>query len=183
VEQAALTRSELHLTEHQGQDRYLADHPTGGAIGDHNLIVRAAMREASRREALHYVVMPIPEILKQIDAEIARLKQARHILAGKPPAPKPKAKRTRAAAARQPIREVQRRRRASEKTPVVTVLEPVVRRKRAAQPRAVVPATTALTATVPMGPIAVRAADVPVRVALPPPPPRRGILDAANFLN
>jgi hypothetical protein len=34
-----------------------------------------------------------------------------------------------------------------------------------------------------MGPIAVRAADVPVRVVLPPPPPCRGILDAANFLN
>jgi hypothetical protein len=66
------------------------------------------------------------------------------------------------------------------KAPVVTVLESVVRRTRAPQPRVVVPATTALTATVPMGPIAVRAADV--RVVLPPPPPRRGILDVANFL-
>ena len=127
--------------------------------------------------------MPIPEILKQIDAEIARLKQVRNILAGKTPAPKPTAKRTRSAEARQRIGEVPRRRRAVEKAPVVTVLEPVVRRTRATQPRAVVPATTALTATVPMGPIAVRAADVPVRVVLPPPPPRRGILDAANFLN
>jgi hypothetical protein len=127
--------------------------------------------------------MPIPEILKQIDAEIARLKQVRNILAGKPPAPKLKAKRTRFVAVRQPIGEVPRRPRAVEKAPVVTVLEPVVRRTRAAQPRAVVPAATALTATVPMGPIAVRAADVPVRVVLPPPPPRRGILDAANFLN
>jgi hypothetical protein len=127
--------------------------------------------------------MPISEILKQIDAEIARLKQVRDILAGKPPVSKPAAKRTRFAAVRQPIGEVQRRPRAVEKTTVVTVLEPVVRRTRAAQPRAVVPATTALTATVPMGPIAVRAADVPVRVVLPPPPPRRGILDAANFLN
>jgi hypothetical protein len=127
--------------------------------------------------------MPISEILKQIDAEIARLKQVRDILAGKPPAPKLKAKRTRSAAVRQPIGEVPRRPRAVKKTTVVTVLEPVVRRTRAAQPRAVVPATTALTATVPMGPIAVRAADVPVRVVLPPPPPRRGILDAANFLN
>jgi hypothetical protein len=127
--------------------------------------------------------MPIPEILKQIDAEIARLKQVRNILADKPPASKPAAKRTRFAAVRQPIGEVPRRPRAVEKAPVVTVLEPVVRRTRAAQPRAVVPAATALTATVPMGPIAVRAADVPVRVVLPPPPPRRGILDAANFLN
>jgi hypothetical protein len=127
--------------------------------------------------------MPIPEILKQIDAEIARLKRVRNILAGKPPASKPAAKRTRFAAVRQPIGEVPHRPRAVEKAPVVTVLEPVVRRKRAAQPRVVVPATTALTATVPMGPIAVRAADVPVRVVLPPPPPCRGILDAANFLN
>ena len=127
--------------------------------------------------------MSNPEILKQIDAEIARLKRVRNILAGDAPAPKPAAKRTRFAAVRKPIGEVVRRPRAVEKAPVVTVLEPVVRRKRAAQPRAVVPAITALTATVPMGPIAVRAADVPVRVVLPPPPPRRGILDAANFLN
>jgi hypothetical protein len=127
--------------------------------------------------------MPISEILKQIDAEIARLKQVRNILAGKPPASKPAAKRRRFAAVRQPIGEVPRRPRAVKKAPVVTVLAPVVRRKRAAQPRAVVPATTALTAAVPMGPIAVRAADVPVRVVLPPLPPHRGILDAANFLN
>jgi hypothetical protein len=52
VEQAALNRSELHLTEYQSHDRYLADHPTGRAMGDHNLIVRAAMREASRARAL-----------------------------------------------------------------------------------------------------------------------------------
>jgi hypothetical protein len=127
--------------------------------------------------------MPISEILKQIDAEIARLKRVRNILAGKAPAPKPAAKRTRSLEARQRIGGVQRQRRTTEKTPVVTVLAPVVRRTRAAQPRALVPATTALTATVPMGPIAVRAADVPVRVELPPPPPRRGILDAANFLS
>jgi hypothetical protein len=127
--------------------------------------------------------MPISEILKQIDTEIARLKQVRDILAGKPPAPKPTAKRMRTTAARQQIGVVPRRPRAVEKTPVVTVLEPVVRRTRAAQPRSVVPATTALTATVPMGPVAVRAADVPVRLVLPPPPPRRGILDAANFLS
>ena len=114
--------------------------------------------------------MPISEILKQINAEIARLKQVRDILAGKSPASKPAAKRTRFAAVRQSIGEVPRRPRAVEKAPVVTVLEPVVRRNRAAQPRAVVQATTALTATVPIGPIAVRAADVPVRVVLPPPP-------------
>jgi hypothetical protein len=127
--------------------------------------------------------MPIPEILKQIDAEIARLKQARHILAGATSAPKTTAKRTLSAEARQRMGEAQRRRRAAEKTPMVTVLEPVVRRTRAAQPRAVVPTTTALTASVPKGPIAVRAADVPVRVLLPPPSPRRGILDVANFLS
>jgi hypothetical protein len=127
--------------------------------------------------------MTIPEILKQIDAEIARLKQVRNILADETPAPKLKAKRTLSAEARQRIGEAQRRRRAVEKTPVVTVLKPVVRRTRAAQPRAVVPATTALTTSVPMGPIAVRAADVPVRVLLPPALPRRGILDVANFLS
>lgn len=133
--------------------------------------------------------MSIPEILKQIDAEIARLKQVRNILAGGLPASKPTAKRTRSTAARQPIGEAPRQRRiaprrqVAEKTPVVTVLEPVVRRKRAAQPRAVEAATTALTASVPQGPIAVRAADVPVRVTPPPPLPRRNILDAANFLN
>jgi hypothetical protein len=125
--------------------------------------------------------MPISEIVKQIDAEIARLKQVRHILGSEAPAPKPKAKRTLSAEARQLIGEAQRRRWAAEKTPVVTILEPVVRRTRATQPRAVVPATTALTASVPQGPVAVRAADVPVRVTMPPPPPRRGILDAANF--
>ena len=127
--------------------------------------------------------MPIPEIVQQIDAEIARLRQVRNILGGKSPTPKHKAKRTRFAAVRPPIGEVPRRPRAVKKALVVTVLAPVVRRTRAAQPRAVVPATIALTATVPTGPIAVRATDVPVRVALPPPPPRRDILDAANFLN
>ena len=127
--------------------------------------------------------MQIPEILKQLDAEIARLKQVRNILAGKPQASKPIAKRTRSAAVRQSVREVPRRPRAVEVAPVVTVLKPVVRRKRAAQPKAAVPATTALSASVPMGPVAVRAADVPVRVVVAPPPPRRGVLDAANFLN
>jgi hypothetical protein len=128
--------------------------------------------------------MPIPEILKQIDAEIARLKQIRNILAGETPPPKLKAKRSLSAEARQRIGEAQRRRWAAEKTPVVTVLEPEVRRTRATQPRAVVPATTtALTAAIPKGPIAVRAADIQARVSLPPPSPRRGILDATNFLS
>ncbi len=127
--------------------------------------------------------MSLPEILKQIDAEIARLKEVRAILAGKTPVPKVKAKRTLSAEARKRTGEAQRPRPTAEKIPVVTVLEPVVRRTRTAQPRAVVPATTALTASVPKEPIAVRAADVPVRVVLPPATPRRGILDAANFLN
>jgi hypothetical protein len=127
--------------------------------------------------------MPISEILKQIDAEIARLKQVRNILAGETPPPKLKAKRTLSAEARQRIGEAQRRRWAAEKTPVVTVLEPVARRTRATRPRAVVPATTALTSSVPKGPIAVRAADIQARVLLAPPSPRRGVLDAANFLS
>ena len=127
--------------------------------------------------------MPISEIIKQIDAEIARLKQVRSILAGEPAAPKPKVKRTHSAEAQQRIGEAPRPPRAVKKVPEVTVLEPVVRRTRAAQPRAIVPATTALTASVPQGPIAVRATDVPVRVVSRPAPPRRGILDAANFLN
>jgi hypothetical protein len=99
--------------------------------------------------------MSISEILKQIDTEIARLKQVRGILSGKLPPPKPAAKRTRFAAVRQPIGNVPRRPRAVKKAPVVTVLEPVVRRTRAARPRAIVPAITALTAAVPRGPIAI----------------------------
>jgi hypothetical protein len=124
-----------------------------------------------------------PPALREEIRGIARLKQVRNILAHETSAPKLKAKRTLSAEARQRIGEAQRRRWAAERTPVVTILEPVVRRPRAAQPRAVAPATTALTASVPKGPIAVRAADVPVRVLLPPPAPSRGILDAANFLN
>jgi hypothetical protein len=49
VDDAARNRAELHLTEYQSLDRYMADHPTGRAMGDHNLIVRATMREAARR--------------------------------------------------------------------------------------------------------------------------------------
>ena len=52
VDDAARNRAELHLTEYQSLDRYMADHPTGRAMGDHNLIVRAAMREAARRHLL-----------------------------------------------------------------------------------------------------------------------------------
>ena len=52
--------------------------------------------------------MSIPEILKQIDAEIARLKQVRDILADETSAPKLKAKRTLSAEARQRIGEAQR---------------------------------------------------------------------------
>jgi hypothetical protein len=40
--------------------------------------------------------------------------------------------------------------------------------------------TTALIASGPKGPIAVRAADIRLRML--PPPPRRSILGAANFL-
>lgn len=52
------------------------------------------VHETHSEWALYWGVMSIPEILKQIDAEIARLKQVRHILAGETPTPKPKAKRT-----------------------------------------------------------------------------------------
>jgi hypothetical protein len=49
VDDAARNHAELHLTEYQSLDRYMTDHPAGRAMGDHNLIVRAAMREAARR--------------------------------------------------------------------------------------------------------------------------------------
>jgi hypothetical protein len=127
--------------------------------------------------------MLIPEILKQIDAEIARLKQVRNILAGETSVPQRKTKRALLAEAPQQTSQPKRQRRAAEKTPVVTVLEPVTRRTRTSQPKAVAAASTALTASVPNGPVAVRAADVPVRALVPAPAPRRGILDAANFLN
>ena len=45
MEQAALNRSELHLTEYQSQDRYLADHPTGRAMGDHSNLDRRTTRQ------------------------------------------------------------------------------------------------------------------------------------------
>ncbi|MEA2263278.1 MAG: hypothetical protein QOJ51_6103 [Acidobacteriaceae bacterium] len=61
--------------------------------------------------------MTIPEILKQIDAEIARLTPVRNIHADETPAPNLKAKRTLSAEARQRIGEAQRRRGAAEKTP------------------------------------------------------------------
>jgi hypothetical protein len=95
--------------------------------------------------------------------------------------PRMAGKRTLSADARQRIAEAQRRRWAAKRTPVVNVVPPVIPRTRAAQSRAVVSCTTALSGAVPAGPIAVRAADVPARV-LTPPPPRRGVLDAANFL-
>jgi hypothetical protein len=126
--------------------------------------------------------MPISEILKQIDAEIDRLTMVRKILAGETAQPRRGGKRTLSADARQRIGEAQRRRWAAKRTPVVTVLPPVIPRTRAAQSRAVVSCTTALSGAVPAGPVAVRAADVLARV-LTPPPPRRGVLDAANFLN
>jgi hypothetical protein len=62
-------------------------------------------------------VIPISEILKQINAEIARLKQVRNILSGKPQAAKPAAKRTRFVAVRERMGEVPRRPRAVEKSP------------------------------------------------------------------
>jgi hypothetical protein len=49
MDDAARNRAELHLTEYQSRDRDMADHPTGRAVADHNLIIRAAMREDARR--------------------------------------------------------------------------------------------------------------------------------------
>lgn len=49
VDEAQRKGSDLHLTEYQIPERYRADHPNGRPMGDHNAIVRAAMREATRR--------------------------------------------------------------------------------------------------------------------------------------
>jgi hypothetical protein len=124
--------------------------------------------------------MSIPEILKQIDAEIALLREARKILAGEARQPRTARKLTLSADARERIVPSQRRRRAAKRTPVVTVIPPVIPRTRVAQSKGVVARASALSSVVPAGPVAVRAADIPVRV-LTPPSPRRGVLDAANF--
>jgi hypothetical protein len=125
--------------------------------------------------------MSIPEILKQIDAEIALLREARKILAGEARQPRTAKKPTLSADARERIAASQRRRWAAKRTPVVTVIPPVIPRTRVAQPKGVIAPTSALSSAVPAGPIAVRAADIPVRVLTPPPSPRRHLLDPANF--
>jgi hypothetical protein len=49
VDEVALRRSDLELTEYHNKDRYRTDHPGGRPLRDHNAIVREAMREAVRR--------------------------------------------------------------------------------------------------------------------------------------
>jgi hypothetical protein len=44
-----MRRTDLELTEYHDEGRYRSDHPGRLLMRDHNAIVRAAMREASRR--------------------------------------------------------------------------------------------------------------------------------------
>jgi hypothetical protein len=49
VNDAVSTGAKLRLTEYKNKQRYEKDHPRGRSFADHNLVVRATMREASRR--------------------------------------------------------------------------------------------------------------------------------------
>jgi hypothetical protein len=49
VEPAVLRRSELELTEYHNEARYRAEQPSPWSMRDHNAVVRAALREATRR--------------------------------------------------------------------------------------------------------------------------------------
>lgn len=49
VEPVALRRSELELTEYHDEARYRAEQPSPWSMRDHNAIVRAALREATKR--------------------------------------------------------------------------------------------------------------------------------------
>jgi hypothetical protein len=106
------------------------------------------------------------DIISQINDEIARLQQARSLLAGlptnkrrsSPPAsanpiePKPK-KRTLSPAARKRIADAQRKRWAAQKTIKVTKLPPKTAPKKR-EAKAPVKARTALSGKVPTGPVA-----------------------------
>jgi hypothetical protein len=48
VDEVAQRRSDLELTEFQNEERYRIAHPKGLSMRNHNPIVRAAMREATR---------------------------------------------------------------------------------------------------------------------------------------
>ena len=130
--------------------------------------------------------MSISEILRRLDAEIERLQQARDLLAGRATvivtaptgemeiksATSTKKRRTLSPEGRQRIAEGQRRRWAAQKVPSVTVLPPVTKRTRRTAANTSSPTQTALTSSVPTGPVAVRAADVkatssPAPVAAP----------------
>lgn len=49
VEDVAALSSDLELTEYHNEKLYKIDHPNHRSMRDHNAIVRAAMREAVRR--------------------------------------------------------------------------------------------------------------------------------------
>ncbi len=49
MDEAQRKTSDLHLIEYQSAVRYRADHPNGRQMGYHNSIVRAALREATKR--------------------------------------------------------------------------------------------------------------------------------------
>ena len=111
--------------------------------------------------------MDIQEIATAIDAEIARLQQARDAIAGfssdarrngRPSvSPTRKAKRTLSAAAREKIAAAQRKRWAKQKQVVVTKVPPKHAPVKRPRNHVSVKATTALTGKVPNGPVAVPA--------------------------
>jgi hypothetical protein len=49
VEDVVIRRAELELREYHNEARYRSDHPDRRSMRDHNAIVRAALREATRR--------------------------------------------------------------------------------------------------------------------------------------
>jgi hypothetical protein len=49
VEDVAIRRAELELTEYRNEARYRTDHADHTSMREHNAIVRAALREATRR--------------------------------------------------------------------------------------------------------------------------------------
>jgi hypothetical protein len=109
----------------------------------------------------------IQEIATAIDAEIARLQQARDAIAGfssdarrigRPSvSPTRKAKRTLSAAAREKIAAAQRKRWAKQKQVVVTKVPPKHAPVKRPRNPASVKAKTALTGKVPNAPVAVPA--------------------------
>ena len=111
--------------------------------------------------------MNIEEIAMALDAEIARLQQARDAIAGissdarrngRPSvSPTRKAKRSLSAAAREKIAAAQRKRWAKQKQVVVTKVPPKHAPVKRPRNPVSVKANTALTRNVPSGPVAVPA--------------------------